>query len=296
MTEQQRSVQKMKVLLAGAYGKLGTDVLKTLVREGHDVLAVDMVTRDIDGIEGKYEKKKVDVTKPEQVKGICAGREVVITTVGLTGSSATVTNYDVDYQGNLNILNDAVKEGVKNFAYVSVLKADDPKAAGVSMLDAKAKFERKLKESGLQYTIYRPTGYFYDIVKVFKPMIAKGKVTLLGKEPVSCNVIDTTDLADFMVKHMLDDNKTYNIGGTETYTYEEIANMMFAVNGKKPNISRAPVWLFDVLAWIQKVKKTGKESIIRFSKWTLSNSMVADTEYGKLSFKKYIEENGKVDA
>jgi hypothetical protein len=51
-----------------------------------------------------------------------------------------------------------------------------------------------------------------------------------------------------------------------------------------------------VLAWIQKVKKTGKESIIRFSKWTLSNSMVADTEYGKLSFKKYIEENGKVDA
>ena len=137
----------MKVLLAGAYGKLGTDVLKTLVREGHDVLAVDMVTRDIDGIEGKYEKKKVDVTKPEQVKGICAGREVVITTVGLTGSSSTVTNYDVDYQGNLNILNDAVKEGVKNFAYVSVLKADDPKAAGVSMLDAKAKFEKKLKES-----------------------------------------------------------------------------------------------------------------------------------------------------
>ena len=47
----------MKVLLAGAFGKLGTDVLKTLVREGHDVLAIDMVTRDVDGIEGKYEKK-----------------------------------------------------------------------------------------------------------------------------------------------------------------------------------------------------------------------------------------------
>ena len=279
----------MKVLLAGAYGKLGTDVLKTLVREGHDVLAVDMVTRDIDGIEGKYEKKKVDVTKPEQVKGICAGREVVITTVGLTGSSATVTNYDVDYQGNLNILNDAVKEGVKNFAYVSVLKADDPKAAGVSMLDAKAKFERKLKESGLQYTIYRPTGYFYDIVKVFKPMIAKGKVTLLGKEPVSCNVIDTTDLADFMVKHMVDDNKTYNIGGKETYTYRQIAELCAEAAGKQIKISSAPAWLFDVLAWVNKVQKTGREGVLRFSKFIMTHDLDGDTVYGKASFKEYLK-------
>lgn len=286
----------MKVLLAGAFGKLGTDVLRSLVREGHDVLAVDMVTRDIEGLEGKYEKKTVDVTKPEQVEGISEGREVVITTVGLTTGSATVTNYDIDYQGNLNLLNDAVKHGVKHFAYVSVLKADDPRAKDIPMLDAKAKMEQRLKESGLKYTIYRPTGYFYDIVKVFKPMIEKGKVTLLGKEAVSCNVIDTSDLADYIVEHMLDDNKTYSIGGTETYTYEEIANMMFAVNNKTPNISRAPVWLFDVLAWVQKVKKTGREGVIRFSKWTLSESMVADIQYGKLSFRKYIEENGKIGA
>ena len=286
----------MKVLLAGAFGKLGTDVLKTLVREGHDVLAIDMVVRDIEEIEGKYEKKVVDVTKPDQVAGVCKDREVVVTTVGLTRGGVGVTNYDIDYQGNLNLLEDAKKEGVKHFAYVSVLKADNPKASNIPMLDAKAKFEKKLKESGITYTIYRPTGYFYDIVKVFKPMIEKGKVTLLGKEPVSCNVIDTTDLADYMVQHMCDENQTYNIGGTETYTYQEIAEMMFKVNNKEPNISFAPPWLFDILAWVQKVKKTGKEGLIRFSKWTLTESMVADIQYGKLSFKKYIEENGRSDA
>ncbi len=286
----------MKVILAGAFGKLGTDILKTLVREGHDVLAVDMAVRDIEGIEGKYEKKIVDVTKPDQVRGICDGREALITTVGLTRGGVNVTNYDIDYQGNLNLLQEAKRAGVRYFDYVSVLKADDPRAKNIPMLDAKAMLEKELKKSGLQYVIYRPTGYFYDIVKVFKPMIEKGKVTLLGKDQVSCNVIDTTDLADFIVEHMCDENKTYNIGGTETYTYEEIAKMMFAVNGKEPNISRAPVWLFDVLAWVQKVRKTGKEGLIRFSKWTLSESMVADVHYGKLSFKKYIEENGKTGA
>lgn len=279
----------MKVVLAGAFGKLGSDILRALVRDGHDVLAVDMVLRELDGIEGSYEKKQVDVTKPEQLKGLCDGADAVITTVGLTRTSAEVTNYDIDYQGNLNLLNEAKRAGVKKFAYVSVLKAD--KAPKVPMLHAKYLLEEALKASGIDYVIFRPTGYFYDIAKVFKPMIEKGEVTLLGKKPVSANVIDTTDLADFMLLHLDDRNKTYDIGGTETYTYEEIARMFFAAAGKEPVIKHAPPFLFDVLAFVNKRKKNGKEAILRFSKWTLTESMVADHKFGKLSFKEYIEKN-----
>ena len=103
----------MKLVIAGAFGKLGSDVLIQAVKAGHDVLAIDMVTRDIPEIEGKYRKKNVDVTKPEALKGVCDGAEAVITTVGLTKTSATVTNYQVDYQGNLNLLNEAKAAGVK---------------------------------------------------------------------------------------------------------------------------------------------------------------------------------------
>lgn len=279
----------MKVVLAGAFGKLGSDILRALVRDGHDVLAVDMVLRELDGIEGSYEKKQVDVTKPEQLKGLCDGADAVITTVGLTRTSAEVTNYDIDYHGNLNLLNEAKRAGVKKFAYVSVLKAD--KAPKVPMLHAKYLLEEALKASGIDYVIFRPTGYFYDIAKVFKPMIEKGEVTLLGKKPVSANVIDTTDLADFMLLHLGDRNVTYDIGGTETYTYEEIARMFFAAAGKEPVIKHAPPFLFDVLAFVNKLKKNGKEAILRFSKWTLTESMVADHKFGKLSFKEYIEKN-----
>lgn len=279
----------MKVVLAGAFGKLGSDILRALVRDGHDVLAVDMVLRELDGIEGSYEKKQVDVTRPEQLKGLCDGADAVITTVGLTRTSAEVTNYDIDYQGNLNLLNEAKRAGVKKFAYVSVLKAD--KAPKVPMLHAKYLLEEALKASGIDYVIFRPTGYFYDIAKVFKPMIEKGEVTLLGKKPVSANVIDTTDLADFMLLHLGDRNVTYDIGGTETYTYEEIARMFFAAAGKEPVIKHAPPFLFDVLAFVNKRKKNGKEAILRFSKWTLTESMVADHKFGKLSFKEYIEKN-----
>jgi len=280
----------MKVVLAGAYGNLGADIFKSLLKAGHEVVAADMIQRDL-GVEGNYTFKKIDVQDKSTLAGLCDGADAVITTVGLTKTSAEVTNYQIDYQGNLNILEEAKKAGVKYFTYISVLKAD--KAPKVPMLHAKYLFEEELKKSGIAYTIHRPTGYFYDIVKVFRPMIEKGEVTLLGNDPVHANVVSTEDFADFIVAHMKDENKMYDVGGKETYSYEEIANLCFAAAGKEPVIKRAPAMLFDVLAFVNKFKKNGKEAILRFSKWTLTEEMVGDTICGEMSFKQYIEESFK---
>ena len=277
----------MKVVLAGAYGKLGSEILKSLLKAGHNVVAADMIEGNLQGVDkAAFEFKKLDVTDKNALKGICDGADAVITTVGLTKTSAELTNYDIDYNGNLNLLNEAKAAGVKNFVYISVIKAD--KAPDVPMLHAKYLFEEELKKSGITYVIHRPTGYFYDIVKVFHPMIENGKVTLLGKKPVHANVVDTPDFAEFIVEHMLDKNKTYNVGGKETWSYEEIANMCFEAAGKTPVIKRAPAWLFDVLGSLPKNKKNGKQAILKFSKWTLTEEMVGDTKVGDSSFKKYI--------
>ena len=277
----------MKVVLAGAFGHLGLDVLRELVRQGHEVVALGRSIRKPEDLQEGYTAVQADVQKPAQLRGVCDGADVVISTVGLTKASAELSCYDVDYQGNRYLLNEAKRAGVKNFAYVSVLKADgDP---SVPMLDAKAMFEAELKKSGLNWVIFRPTGYFYDIAKVFMPMVEKGKVTLLGNRDVRANVVDTPDFAAFIVEHMCDSGKTYNVGGKETWTYEELANMFFAAAGKAPVISRAPVWLFDALAWVNKKKKNGKEAIIRFSKWTLTEEMVGDTVVGDASFAEYIK-------
>lgn len=278
----------MKIVLAGAYGNLGCDILRSLLKAGHEVVAADMMEKDL-GLEGNLTFRQINVTDPASLKGLCDGADMVITTVGLTKTSATVTNYEIDYQGNVNLLREAQAAGVKKFIYISVLKAD--KAPKVPMLHAKYLMEEELKKSGLAYIIYRPTGYFYDIVKVFKPMIEKGEVTLLGNTPVSANVIDTPDFGDYIVEHLNDDNGIVDIGGKETYSYEEIANMCFAAAGKEPVIKHAPPFLFDVLAFINKFKKNGKEAILRFSKWTLTESMVAEVKAGEHSFKQYIQDS-----
>jgi len=282
----------MKVVLAGAYGHLGSDILKSLLAKDYQVVAADMVDRDIEGLDkSKYEFKKLDVTNADALTGLCDGTDMVISTVGLVSSSKTLTNYDIDYQGNLNLLNEAKSAGVKKFIYISVLKADAKKAAdmGIDMLLAKKQFEDKLKESGLDYLIVRPTGYFYDIAHVFMPMVEKGKVSVLHKD-IKANVIDTPDLADWIVNNINDpENKTVSVGGTEVYTYEEIAHMFFDAAGKEGKIQETPEFVFDNLARIARWTKNGKEAVIKFGKWTMVESMVAeDVHYGTKSFKEYI--------
>ena len=281
----------MKIVLAGAFGNLGAEILKALCAAGHDVVAADLKERAIEGCEGKYSFKAIDATNPESLKGICDGADMVISTVGLTGASTKVTSYDIDLKGNLNLLNEAKAAGVKKFNYISVISCDEPGADKVPMLHAKYLFEQELKKSGLEYIIHRPTGYFYDIAKVFKPYVDKGEMQLLkGYGGVKANVVDCPDFANFIVETLDKSNVTYSVGGKETYTYEEMAAMCFEAAKKPLKIKWAPIWLFGILANLPKIKKAGKHDIILFSKWTLSHDLVGDTCVGEGSFKKYLND------
>ncbi len=281
----------MKVVLAGAFGNLGGEILTSLVKAGHEVVAADLRERKIEGIEGKYRFVSIDATNPATLNGLCDGAEVVITTMGLTGASTKFTSYDIDYKGNMNLYREAVKAGVKKFNYISVISCDEKGAEEVPMLHAKYLVEQDIKKGEMDWVIYRPTGYFYDIAKVFKPYVEKGEMQLLkGYGGVKANVVDCPDFAQFIVEHMNDTNKTYNVGGKETYTYEEMAKLCFDAAGKPVRIKWAPIWLFGILANLPKIKKAGKHDIILFSKWTLSHDLVGDTKVGEHSFRKYLNE------
>lgn len=280
----------MKVVLAGAFGNLGAEILKCLCNAGHDVVAADLKERKIEGCEGKYTFKSIDVTNQETLKGVCDGAEILITTVGLTGASTKVTSYDIDYKGNINLYEEAKKAGVKKFNYISVISCDEPGAEKVPMLHAKYLVEEEIRKGDMDWVIYRPTGYFYDIAKVFKPYVDNGEMQLLkGFGTVKANVVDCPDFAQFIVEHMNDANVSYNVGGKETYTYEEMAEMCFDAAKKPLKIKWAPIWLFGILANLPKIKKAGKHDIILFSKWTLSHDLVGDTKVGDKSFKEYIK-------
>lgn len=279
----------MKVALAGAFGNLGFEIFKKLIEKNHEVVALDVHEKNVEEYIGKYVFKKIDATDPDSLNGVFDGCDVVISTVGLTGASTKFTCYDIDYQGNVNLYNEAKKANIKKFVYTSVIACDCKEAEKVPMLNAKKMFEDVLKSGDINYVIHRPTGYFYDIIKVFRPYVEKGEMQLLkGYGNVKANVVDCPDFAEFIVDTMTENNKMYEVGGKETYTYEEMAKLCFDACGKPLKIKYAPKFLFSILANLPKIKKAGKKDIILFSRFTLSHNLVGNTEVGSASFKEYI--------
>tara|TARA_B100001063_G_C16735480_1_gene541762 strand:- start:572 stop:1255 length:684 start_codon:yes stop_codon:yes gene_type:complete len=145
---------------------------------------------------------------------------------------------DVDYQANSNLLKEAKRCGVKKFVYISALNGD--KLSETKIFEAKEKFVDELKESGLEYLIIRPNGFFSDM-KDFFEMATKGRVYLFGKGDKQLNPIHGADLAEFIIDSInKDSNKELEVGGPNIYTHKQIANLAFKSLNKKPKITYIP--------------------------------------------------------
>ena len=152
-----------KILLAGATGYLGSHIAKRLIQNAYDLR---VITRSPDklaerGIEVQ-DLFRAEITRPETLKGCCSEIDTVISTVGITRQKDGLTYLDVDYQANLNLLNEARESGVRKFIYVSVLNGD--KLRHLKICDAKEKFVEQLEKSGLEYCVVRPNGFFSGYV------------------------------------------------------------------------------------------------------------------------------------
>ncbi len=52
----------MKILLAGAFGNLGIEILRVLSEGGHEIIAADLKEKENNGLEGKYTFRAIDAT------------------------------------------------------------------------------------------------------------------------------------------------------------------------------------------------------------------------------------------
>jgi dihydroflavonol-4-reductase len=103
-----------KVLIVGANGHLGHVVVETALEKGYQVRAADIKIDRLDSIEHSgMEKIQVDATKKETLSPLMNGIAGVISTVGLWKEKPPYTFDSVDRQGNINLFEVAMQQGVK---------------------------------------------------------------------------------------------------------------------------------------------------------------------------------------
>jgi len=248
-----------KILVAGATGYLGQFVVKALKAQGYWVRALGRSAAKLAPVEKYADELFVgEVTDPESLAGVCDGIDTVFSSVGITRQKDGLTYRDVDYQANRNLLTMAEAAGASRFMYVHVLNAE--KLRHVAMIQAKQAFVDELKRSTLSHTVICPTGFFSDMEEILT-MALSGRIYLFGDGSNRINPIHGADLAQVCADALVSSESQIDVGGPETFTYLEIAELAFDVLDRPEKITCIPKFLVSAtvgaLRWLAPAKVYG---------------------------------------
>ena len=214
-----------RVFVVGATGYIGKFVVRELVSRGYDVVSF---ARERSGVGSKTRAGETCTQlKGSEVRFGDVGSMDSLMTRGIRGEHFDVVvscltsrnggvkdSWNIDYQATRNALDAAQAAGATHFVLLSAICVQKPL---LEFQRAKLKFEQELKESGLIWSIVRPTAFFKSIagqvesVKKGKPFVMFG-----NGELTSCKPISEADLARFIADCLEDPakkNKILPIGG-----------------------------------------------------------------------------------
>lgn len=278
-----------RVLVAGSTGYLGGFVVRELKARGHFVRALARSPEKLDHLRDSLDEiVEGEATRPETLEQICDDIDVVFSSIGITKQKDGLTFRDVDYQGNKNLLEVALRAGVRKFVYVSVFNG--PQLRHLEIVAAHEAFVDELKTSGIDYAVLRPTGYFSDMGEFFE-MARKGRVYLVGSGDKRVNPIHGADLAVRCVDAIDATQREIDVGGPEIMTWREVAELAFATRAKPPKVTYIPAWLMWSVVRLVRVLNRHQGELLAFFTTMATTDVVAPAT-GSRSLKEHFMELG----
>lgn len=273
------------VFVAGATGYLGRYLCAEYQRRGWYVIGLVRKSTLATPIAAD-QLVEAQATDAATLRGVMAGVDLVVSSLGITRQTDGLGYWDVDYQANLNLLREAESAGVAQFAYIHVLGAKE--LGHVPMVAAKSAFVKELQRASVAATVIAPTGYFSDMGD-FLRMAQAGRVWLFGDGNKRINPIHGADLATATAEAIAARRDWFDIGGPDVFTQRELAELAFASLGKSPRITLLPDILrraaLRVLPVVTPVRVSGPA---RFFLSALALDMVGEY-YGTRRLKDHFE-------
>jgi len=196
----------MKIVFFGANGQTGRLLTSRVLDGGHTAVAVTRRPSDFPFSDPRLTVANADVRDAASIVGVVDGADAVVPSLGVPFSVRTIDTYSV---GVANIVSAMREKGVRRLVVVSstgayhypnrvdapfALRIVEPvitRTIGKSTYDDQRRMETIVRDSGLDWTIVRPSGLF-DLPEPTNYIA--GEV-----EPVG-GYTARIDLADYMTK------------------------------------------------------------------------------------------------
>ena len=234
------------IVITGATGFVGQEVVKQARADGHPVRAIvrDPNSKTARGLVQKYgvDLFHGNVIYPPSLEGSMQGVKCVIHLVGIIHEWKESTFQRVHTEAAINVIDAAKKAGVKRYLHMSALGT---RADGRSRYhQTKWAAEEAVRKSGLAWTIFRPSviyGPGDKSVTVLSKVLRRAPfVPVLGDgnskiQPVAVEVVAKCFVA--AIKNDGTVGKTYDLCGPEAFTWNELYDKLLAFNGlRKPKL------------------------------------------------------------
>lgn len=249
-----------RVFVIGATGTIGRATVRALLRRGHEVVCLVRAKAGVGGRLRTEDSAKLfpgatlrigEVSDAASLArdGFCGERFDVLVSCLASRTGAPKDAWDIDYQAHVHALAAAKEAGVKHVVLLSAICVQKPLLA---FQHAKLAFEKHLIDSGLNYSIVRPTAYFKSLsgqierVKRGKPFLVFGDGKLTACKPISDD-----DLGDYLAG-CIDDparhRRVLPIGGPgAAITPLQQGQMLFDLLGRPARFRHVPVALLSTI-------------------------------------------------
>lgn len=283
----------MKVLVTGAAGFIGSNLVRELLYRGHEVIAIDDLSAghmsNLHGVDCEFHKK--DITKADKWGKLFKGVDVVLHQAAAKKNVCSrdpMRDMDVNGKGALKLLHNCVKYGVKKFVHAStgsvygeqktIITEESPLEPvsyyGVSKLAGERYVQMFHNTFGLNTSILR---YFHvygqrqdahpkygGVIAIFSERIKKGMPIVIhgtGLQQRIFTYVDDVVRANIMCMH---DNRTngevYNVCGDYQVILRDVADEIEKYLRKKVYHIRGARLLGDIDKFEvdnSKIKKLG---------------------------------------
>ena len=180
--------------LTGATGFVGQAVLERAHAAG---VAVRALARREQPARPSVEWVRGDLDDKAALAALIAGTEAVIHVAGVVNDAAEFERGNVI--GTLNVIEASLSAGVQRFVHVSSLSAREPELSAYGA--SKARAEKLVRASGLDWTIVRPPGIYgprdVDYFEMFR--LARWGVMPVPPREGRASIIHVDDLARLLL-------------------------------------------------------------------------------------------------
>jgi uncharacterized protein YbjT (DUF2867 family) len=219
------------ILITGATGTVGSEVVKQLSAKGENIIVKAAARSATDNTFENLNRVQVvqlDYDKPDSLAVALKGVDKLFLLTPFQSNMVDLTS---------NLVSEAKKAKVKYIAKQSVMGADAEPGITPGRLHRQA--EKIIEESGIPFTFLRPNFFMQNFVNYYSNLIRSQGAFYTPAGDAKVSFVDVRDIAAVAVKSLINDNqqkgRAYNITGGEALSYGQVAEILSKAVGKKIN-------------------------------------------------------------